>query len=156
MAQPATIEQLYVPVSGTPKTIICDLDGTLALMNGRDPFDASSCENDLLNVPVHTILKTFQNQNNQYNTIVFVSGRSDKYRAETERWLEKVAKFTHFMLFMRKEGDFRKDSIVKLEIFNKHIRNDYDVSFVLDDRNQVVEMWRSLGLTCMQVADGNF
>jgi hypothetical protein len=27
---------------------------------------------------------------------------------------------------------------------------------ILDDRNQVVDMWRSIGLPCFQVAPGNF
>jgi hypothetical protein len=56
----------------------------------------------------------------------------------------------------RKSGDNRKDSVVKEEIFNEHIKPNFIVEFVLDDRNQVVEMWRKLGLTCLQVADGNF
>ena len=57
---------------------------------------------------------------------------------------------------MREEGDRRKDNIVKYEIFNKFIRDKYCVNYVLDDRNQVVEMWRKLGLRTLQVADGNF
>ena len=76
-------------------------------------------------------------------------------RAETEKWLEDK-EVEYVALFMRPEGDHRKDNIVKEEIFNNHIRNKYNVIFVLDDRNQVVEMWRSLGLKCLQVADGDF
>jgi hypothetical protein len=57
---------------------------------------------------------------------------------------------------MRETGDRRKDSIIKKEIFDRHIRDVYNIEFVLDDRNQVVELWRSLGLTCLQVADGDF
>lgn len=57
---------------------------------------------------------------------------------------------------MRPEGDIRKDSIVKREIFENYIRDYYNIQFVLDDRNQVVEMWRSLGLKCLQVAEGDF
>jgi len=57
---------------------------------------------------------------------------------------------------MRKTGDSRKDSIVKREIFEEHIKGKYRIQFVLDDRNQVVEMWRQLGLTCLQVAEGDF
>ena len=57
---------------------------------------------------------------------------------------------------MRKTGDFRKDSIVKKELFDENVRGKYNIEFVLDDRNQVVEMWRSIGLVCLQVADGNF
>jgi len=149
LPKPAKAQQPYVAKPGTPKTIICDLDGTLALMNGRDPFDASTCENDLLNKVVYDIISEYP------HNVIFVSGRSDKYREQTKRWLGKYG-LAGFPLFMRKENDFRKDSIVKLEIFDNHIRDHYDVSFVLDDRNQVVEMWRSLGLTCLQVADGNF
>jgi hypothetical protein len=57
---------------------------------------------------------------------------------------------------MRAEGDTRKDSIIKEEIYRAEIENKYNVLFVLDDRNQVVELWRRLGLTCLQVAEGNF
>jgi hypothetical protein len=59
-------------------------------------------------------------------------------------------------LFMRKQHDNRADWIVKKELFVDEISNIYDVKFVLDDRQQVVDMWRSLGLTCFQVAEGNF
>ena len=45
---------------------------------------------------------------------------------------------------------------VKHELFNKHVRHDYNVRGAFDDRNQVVEMWRAIGLTVFQVADGNF
>ena len=59
-------------------------------------------------------------------------------------------------LFMRASGDTRKDEIVKLELFDAHVRGKYDVRLVLDDRDRVVRMWRSIGLTCLQVADGEF
>ena len=57
---------------------------------------------------------------------------------------------------MRKTGDNRKDCIVKRELFDAHIKDKYYIDFILDDRNQVVNMWRELGFTVMQVADGNF
>ena len=57
---------------------------------------------------------------------------------------------------MRRTKDFRKDAIVKTELFDAHIRGRYEVLFVLDDRNQVVEMWRVMGLPCLQVAAGDF
>jgi hypothetical protein len=63
---------------------------------------------------------------------------------------------TVFHLYMRPEGDMRKDAIVKLEIFDNEIRDNYDVQFALDDRNQVVEAYRSIGLTVLQVTDGEF
>jgi hypothetical protein len=57
---------------------------------------------------------------------------------------------------MRKYGDFRQDSIVKQEIYEQLIAPDYDILCVLDDRQQVVDMWREIGLTCLQVAPGDF
>jgi hypothetical protein len=58
-------------------------------------------------------------------------------------------------LYMRQDGDFRRDDIVKQEILDKYIDKDR-VLFVLDDRDQVVDMWRRNGLTCFQVAEGDF
>ena len=57
---------------------------------------------------------------------------------------------------MRPEGDTRKDAILKREIYEREIRNRYNVAYVLDDRDQTVRVWRDLGLTCLQVADGDF
>ena len=133
------------------KCIICDLDGTLALLNGRNPYDASTAEQDILNDPVAEIVKHLA----AAYDIILISGRTDTWRAETERWLQKH-QVPYVQLFMRKEGDFRKDVVVKREFFAKYIKSHWDVLFVLDDRNQVVEMWREVGLTCLQVAPGDF
>lgn len=137
------------------KVVICDLDGTLAIFEKADktkphyriPYDASTCGNDLLNEVVFDILKG--------RRVIFVSGREDKYMPQTIDWLNKHGMVWE-ALYMRKSGDNRKDCIVKEEIYKTKIEPNYNVHFVLDDRNQVVEMWRSLGLTCLQVADGNF
>lgn len=58
-------------------------------------------------------------------------------------------------LLMRPKKDNRKDSVIKKELFDK-IKDKYNIQYVFDDRDQVVEMWRELGLTCLKVADGNF
>lgn len=129
--------------------VICDLDGTLALMNGRNPYDASKCENDSINEVVRSILVSCSAY------VILVSGRGEQHRPQTEQWLMKHA-IVYSHLFMRPDGDNRKDAIIKREIYEQHILNHYNVTFVLDDRNQVVELWRSLGLTCLQVADGDY
>jgi predicted kinase len=136
-----------------PKAIICDLDGTLALTNGRNPFDASTCDQDLLNEPVANLLKNYKTLGYK---ILLVSGREDQYKAPTLRFLE-----THEIVFddliMRKSKDNRKDSIIKTEIFDNHIKDKYFIEFVLDDRNQVVDTWRKdLKLPCFQVYYGDF
>jgi len=80
----------------------------------------------------------------------------DSSQPQTERWLAKH-NVPYDMLIMRKHTDTRKDSIIKKEIFDEHIKGKYFVRFVLDDRNQVVDMWRQdLGLPCLQVYYGDF
>ncbi|MCC9071133.1 AAA family ATPase [Flavobacterium sp. F-65] len=139
--------------SELPKAIICDLDGTLALMNGRNPFDASKCDEDLLNEPVANVLRNYKKLDYK---ILLVSGREDRYKEPTLRFLEKHAiEFDELM--MRKSQDNRKDSIIKTEIYNDFIKDKYFVEFALDDRNQVVDMWRNdLKLPCFQVYYGDF
>lgn len=136
-----------------PKAIICDLDGTLALMNGRNPFDASKCDQDELNEPVANVLRNYKKLGYE---ILLVSGREDRYKEPTLRFLEKhTIEFDD--LIMRKSQDNRKDSIVKTEIYNDFIKDKYFVEFVLDDRNQVVDTWRKdLKLPCFQVYYGDF
>lgn len=136
-----------------PKALICDLDGTLSLLNGRNPFDASRCDEDLLNVPVANILKNYYAIGHQ---ILLVSGREDRYREPTMRFLEKH-NIPYSALWMRQTNDNRKDSIIKREIYSENIHNQYYIEFVLDDRNQVVDTWRQeLKLTCLQVNYGDF
>lgn len=145
----------YVPMVGTPQAIICDLDGTLSMFKEkghRGPYDASKCDQDDVNLPVLAILQAMERQGYK---IIFLSGREDVYRDQTETFLA-MAGFVGYPLFMRKAKDFRKDWIVKAELFDANVRGKWDVLFVLDDRNQVVNMWREMGLTCLQVADGNF
>jgi predicted kinase len=136
-----------------PKAIICDLDGTLALMNGRNPFDASKCDEDEINTPVANVLRNYKKLGFQ---ILLVSGREDRYEAPTLRFLEKH-EIEYDVLIMRKTKDSRKDSIIKTEIYNESIKDNYFVEFVLDDRNQVVDTWRNeLKLPCFQVYYGDF
>ena len=137
----------------TPKAIICDLDGTLSLLNGRNPYDASKCDLDLPNWPVIECVGAMYSQDYK---IIFMSGREDKYREPTERFIGMYLPYLKYKLFMRKTGDFRKDSIIKGELYDANVKDKYKVLFVLDDRGQVVQYWRSIGLTVFQVAEGNF
>jgi hypothetical protein len=58
-------------------------------------------------------------------------------------------------LFMRYERG-TEDSVIKAELFNRHILSKYNIVAVYDDRNRVVKMWRSRGLPCLQVQEGEF
>jgi predicted kinase len=136
-----------------PPAIICDLDGTLAIIHDRSPFDATRCETDLLNIPVAEIIKTYHEKGVK---IILMSGREDNARSQTMNWLS-YNKIPYNALFMRKRGDMRKDAIVKKELYEQHVKGQFYVQFVLDDRNQVVDLWRlDLGLPCLQVNYGDF
>lgn len=136
-----------------PNCWIFDIDGTLALKGDRSPYDWKRVGEDKINRPVAYIQILLSDMSE--HTMFIFSGRDSVCRPETIKWLRKNR--IHFdQLFMRAENDSRKDSIVKQELYEKHIKDKYNVLGIFDDRNQVVEMWRSLGLTCFQVADGNF
>ncbi len=138
-----------------PKVIICDIDGTLALLGERNPFDPTTGE-DLLNNPIANILEVYDNQAVLPVSLILLTGRDEKYRQHTIDWLTKYG-ITHYKaLYMRKIADRRKDYVIKKEIYEQEIKGKYDVLFVLEDRDQVVKMWRELGLTCLQVAYGDF
>ena len=75
----------------------------------------------------------------------------------TREWIERHLGWSPVAaLHMRKAGDGRKDSLVKAELFWTYIAPYNNVQVVWDDRDQVVDMWRSLGLQVNQVAAGNF
>ena len=131
--------------------IVCDIDGTLAHMHDRSPYDWSKVGNDKVDIPIAWLTSILFRS----VSVILVSGRDESCRKETEDWLAKNC-ICYTELIMRKEGDNRPDEVVKEEIFNENIRGNYIVKFVLDDRNKVVDMWRQLGLKCLQVEEGDF
>ena len=167
----------------TKATIICDLDGTLCNIEHRlhhvqrddgklqrkpdwDAFFAEVSGDELVQ-PVMQLLEQMTHYNGLRYEIIFCTGRPERTRADTEEWLadnrfrRDIGKapypnYTYYNgLYMRKDGDYRRDDIVKQEILDAHINKD-SVLFVLDDRQSVVDMWRRNGMTCFQVAKGDF
>ncbi len=135
--------------------VIFDLDGTFAFLGDRSPYDASRAEHDEVNQAVHFVYEAIRSGKPE-TAVLLVSGREDRWRAETERWLERHGIIADG-LFMRRAGDRRKDAVVKREIYERHIAGRYTVRVVFDDRDQVVRLWRDeLDLPCFQVAWGNF
>lgn len=156
--EPLTLEEAdgadsftYVPDPGLPPAWLVDIDGTLALMHNRGPFDWARVGEDLVNEAVRDIVWGLETR----ASIVLLSGRDEVCRPQTEAWLADQ-EIEYDGLFMRPAGDNRKDAILKLELFREHVAPRWAVQGVIDDRRQVVEMWRSIGLTCAQVADGDF
>ena len=85
--------------------------------------------------------------------ILLCSGRNEEYRAETIKWLSEQGVHYHKLL-LRREKDRRSDAVVKREMLTTIDQS--KVLFVVEDRSQVVEMWRSEGLVCLQCAPGEF
>jgi hypothetical protein len=149
------------------KIVIADLDGTIALIEHRRHWldkekhpeltsderwsrFYAECVNDQPNLPVITTLRALANEG---LLIVVLSGRSDEVERETEDWLRKYS-VPRNRVKMRPAGDFTPDEILKRQWVSE-----YDLSQILcvfDDRQKVVDMWREIGLTCFQVAPGDF
>jgi predicted kinase len=143
----------YIPLEGTPKAILVDLDGTVALMNGRRPYDWDRVGEDLPNEPVINAVIALYTTGHR---IIFMSGRDGICMDQTLMWLDTHIPFGNWDLYMRPVGDMRKDSVVKAELFDTYVRDRFHVKLVLDDRDQVVGLWRAMGISCFQVAEGNF
>lgn len=144
--------KLIPHLEGLDSAILCDLDGTLAWLNGRSPFSYTKCDTDLLNPHIAKILDRFTST----HKIILITGRVESCRSQTEKWLKQNK--VHFdFLYMKPDAEVsRKDTETKKEIFEKYIRNRYNVEFVLEDRDRIVQLWRELGLICLQVAEGAF
>lgn len=141
------------------KAIIVDLDGTLCDCEHRRHFvelkDWKSFYQNLVTDPIHEWCASIIRRFVVDHAIILVTGRPEEYRAATRAWLCEHGIPFH-LLFMRADGDYRKDCVVKEEIYLAYIKPGYQVSFCVDDRQQVVDMWRKNGLTCLQCADGQF
>jgi len=153
------------------KAVIFDMDGTLANVehrrvhmqgNNKDwkAWNAGMAD-DTPNWPIVNLL----NQSGGLNTVFIFSGRMERdsegdWREVTMDWLETQCDLhegVHYQeLWMRAEGDYRSDVAVKRQMLNELRSQGYEVEFVVDDRQSVVDMWRDEGITCLQCAPGDF
>lgn len=145
------------------KTVIFDLDGTLALIDHRrhlvegenKQWDAfyEACDQDLPNAAVITMNnELFMSQFNDYRIVIF-SGRSVSVHEKTLRWLTQHQVYFH-LLKMRPEKDYQPDEELKRKWLAEIGKE--NVLCVFDDRKKVVDMWRAEGVPCFQVAEANF
>lgn len=146
-----------------PNWVIFDLDGTLADITHRLHYiqdDEGVCDWDSFNMAcdkdeIKTDIKHLLHmcKRNGRNVAIF-TGRMDTAEKKTTEWLKRH-EIEYDMLCMRKTKDFRSDTEVKREMFRQKF-NKKDVWFVVDDRDKVVDMWRDLGLTCLQCQKGDY
>ena len=141
-----------------PDVYLCDLDGTLCNVSHRRQYVATKPRNwdawnaglvnDKPNLAVLGIITSLT----YYYPLIFVSGRSDDYRKQTEEWLEKYD-ISYNALYMRKYKDHRDDAIVKGEIADE-IEKEYNILGVFDDRKKVIDMWINRGIFVFDVGQG--
>jgi len=141
-----------------PDVYLCDLDGTLCNVSHRRQYVATKPRNweawnaglvnDKPNLAVLGIITSLT----YYYPLIFVSGRSDDYRKQTEEWLEKYD-ISYNTLYMRKYKDHRDDVIVKGELVDE-IEKEYNILGVFDDRKKVIDMWINRGIFVFDVGQG--
>lgn len=136
--------------------IIFDLDGTLANINHRlvhifqKPKNWEKFNSNIhLDEPKHQIIALNYRFEYAGDTIIICSGRRDECQNETIEWLNKH-EIAYHELLMRQVNDHRSDVEVKRDMLN-YIRNKYgEPDIAIDDRQRVVDFWRSEGITCLQ------
>ena len=148
---------IKMPQNELPYAVICDIDGTVALRNNRSPFDYSKVCEDTFDPRMLEVLYTFIESGVK---IISVTGREDvdNCRELTIKWLDKNIAYSEsgWDLIMRSKGDHRSDTEIKKEIYDKYIKDKYNILCVFEDRDKVVKMWRDEGLLCNQVYYGDF
>lgn len=161
----ADLIQFVYPEGPKEKVIVCDLDGTLCDVEHRrhhvrkpdgEKKDWVSFFKEIPNDPINQWCRDIiWNFSDQGIHTVFCSGRSTNEQRHTKEWLEKHG-LGHFPLYMRDRHDSRQDSIIKEIILDFELLTRYVPYFMIDDRDQVVQMWRKRGFTCLQCAPGDF
>jgi predicted kinase len=139
----------YKYQEGLPECVQLDADGTLCLFDGN-PYDRDFSKDR----PNTILLKNLIYPAVQDGLpIIILSGRNSKFREVTEKWIfDNTSLATcHYQLYMRDEKDNRPDYVVKKEMWDKYIKDKYNVRFVADDRGQVCRLWRSMGLFVFDV-----
>jgi len=145
------------------KVVIFDVDGTLANCEHRLRFITerpkrwkeffAEQENDALIEPIATLFRSLRSAG---TNIIVLTARPGEYRAETERWLLSHDLGGYSRLIMREAGDRRNDQYVKKDVLDRLRAEGYEIVFAVEDRARVCAMWRENGVTCLQVAEGNF
>ena len=145
------------------KAIIIDIDGTLSDSNHRKHFvegeekDWTSFNESMIvdkpNVWCKKIVSAMVDQHDV--EVLLITGRFEKYKDFTEDWLYRYS-IPYEKLWMRPDEDHQPDTELKQKIYEEHIKDKYEVIFAIDDRKRVVDMWRKLGIICLQCAEGNF
>ena len=112
-----------------------DVDGTVAINQGRSPYDLSKVSEDKPNNPLIDLIKVLSGSVD----VIFFSGRegTKQCREDTAKWINDNINIP-YQLYMRKEKDYRPDEVIKEELYNEIIKDNYYCVAIFDDRQKVV------------------
>lgn len=149
-----------------PDCVIFDIDGTLAHKGNRSAYDWKRVGEDTADENIKRLNSIFDwysysvanlngtDENDDVKIFIF-TGRDGVCLEETKQWL-LANDIMYDDIFIRPAGNMEKDSVIKKRMYEEHIKDKYNVVAIFDDRLQVCQMWRSLGLTVCQVDWGDF
>lgn len=131
------------PGEGFPSAVLCDLDGTVAVPTNRSfyDFDERVCRTR----PRANVIACVKHLAASHDAVVvFISGRSAACELATRQWIDIHVAPNAYELLMRPLNDHSKDSLLKLKLFDEHVRRRFNVVAVFDDRPCVVRTWQDL------------
>jgi hypothetical protein len=137
-----------------PSVVICDLDATLALHQGREPFEWDLLKTDKMDPRLRLLLNHFMG----LYKVVFITGRPESARLATTEWLQDPENklLDNWVLYMRKNNDFSHGDDYKEKVYREKIEGKYNVLCVFEDSNKCVSRWRELGLLTCQVENSDY
>jgi len=160
---------------------LADIEHRRHFVTGKKKdFDAfnAAMKYDIPNQPIVDLLWMCESDAKQ---IIFCTGRMEQYREVTRNFLLDKCSYegsyhddlyadegytresieAHLDTYLMMRPDNRRhdpDKDIKQDMFNEILKtvDKSNILYAVDDRQRVVDMWRSNGITCLQVAEGNF
>lgn len=146
-----------------PNCVIADMDATICFnISGRPFFGAKASEkmyDDVPNYPVIKIINNYLKCASDDDRIFIITGRekSEAIENATLHYIKThVSTDSRIILLMRDINDKASGDFTKKYLYETYIKDKYNVDFVLDDSQKIVDMYRSLGLTVLQPNEGKF
>lgn len=142
-----TKQKIYIPNNNLPKALICDVDGTIAEINGRSHYDFNKVLTDIPREEIISMIKSWSIANKLH--IIFMSGRDECCREDTIKWIQKYFykdNEQNITIFMRKHKDKRNDKIIKEELFWEFVSEYWNIISAIDDRPRIVRLWHDIGI----------
>lgn len=148
---------------GAQHCILIDLDGTLCnhghrvnfAIGGRWTEFHEQLEQDRLHKDVAALVSLLHDRVH----LIAVTGRNERYRQRTLKWLAQRGVLIDELL-MRPDDNFDSDTVIKPKLVYDRFGSKEEalaaVTFILDDREKVVEAWRDAGFNCWAVRQGEF